>query len=152
MGVSVSSVISPGGRSGMFSSASCFAGGVQFSGSTARSCSSSAGVGGVTQRSDVGGFLCGLGDFSVHVRQAQGVVFVACIWRIVSGQPAGVSFERDRRYGEKAVAVIGRIFVGRENTIGIGLQKLLIGLVGVVTQPDLFMRHAARIELGDDRG
>src|SRR5207247_6419856 len=94
-----------------------------------------------------------LGDFAVNVRQTERVVFVVRIWRIVSRQPAGVGFERNRRYGEKAVAVVGRFFVGRENKIRIVVKpELVIGFVGVVAQPDFFMRHAASVEIGNDRG
>ena len=47
------------------------------------------------------------------------VVFIFFIRLVVAGQPAGVGFKGNGRRGEKAVAVVRRILVRRENKIGV---------------------------------
>src|SRR5437867_1259274 len=60
----------------------------------------------VNQQSVVATFSFGFADFSVHVCQTQWVLFLDRLFLrwFVSGQPAGVGFQRDRRFGKKPVA------------------------------------------------
>src|ERR1017187_4136354 len=67
-----------------------------------------------------GEFGFGGSDFAVDLGEAERVGFVVFRQIVVARQPAGVGVERNRRYWEEAVTVVGRVLVRWEDELGVG--------------------------------